>query len=257
MTTTTIAFDIEVAGFPWDEIDEITRGYLLSREHDPQRREAVPERTGLYPGLGKIIAIGMWNLEKDHGLCLLEGKSAEAQEWKRVANADVFRGSEKELLERFWEIVERKRPRLVSFNGRGYDGPILMIRSAQLGLVPSMNLCGNRFKLGNHVDLDAVLTFHGSWRQQYKFDYWCRRFDIESPKGSIDGSQVARAPTARAASRRSANIACATRAPRPSSSRSSSRRSCRCSSSRPGYASAADASIGSATASQSSSLQSM
>lgn len=189
----TIAFDIEVAGFPWDEVDEITRGYLLQRAKSEEEREATPERMALFPGLGKIIAIGMWNLEKDHGLCLLEGKPAEAQEWPRVANADVFRGSEKELLERFWEIVERKRPRLVSFNGRGYDGPILMIRSAQLGIVPSMNLCGNRFKLGNHVDLDAVLTFHGSWRQQYKLDYWCRRFDIESPKGSIDGSQVARA----------------------------------------------------------------
>jgi len=23
-------------------------------------------------------------------------------------------------------------------------------------------------------------------------EYWCRRFDVESPKGSIDGSQVAR-----------------------------------------------------------------
>ena len=27
----------------------------------------------------------------------------------------------------------------------------------------------------------------------YSLDYWCRRFDVESPKGSIDGSQVARA----------------------------------------------------------------
>ena len=56
--TTTIAFDIEVAGFPWEEVDEITRGYLVNREHDPAKRDAIPERTGLYPGLGKIIAIG-------------------------------------------------------------------------------------------------------------------------------------------------------------------------------------------------------
>ena len=40
---TAIAFDIEVAGFPWDEVDEITRGYLLNRERDPSRRDAVPE----------------------------------------------------------------------------------------------------------------------------------------------------------------------------------------------------------------------
>lgn len=188
-----IAFDIEVAGFHWDEVDEITRGYLLQRAKSEEDRAAVPDRTALFPGLGKIIAIGMWNLEKDHGLCLLEGKRAEQQAWTRFKSSDVFRGEEHELLERFWEIVERKRPRLISFNGRYYDGPILMIRSAQLGVKPSLNLCGNRFNLSSHVDLTEVLSFHGAWREQYKLDYWCRRFDIESPKGSIDGSQVARA----------------------------------------------------------------
>jgi len=188
-----IAFDIEVAGFHWDEVDEITRGYLLQRAKTEEDRASAPDRTALYPGLGKIIAIGLWNLDKDHGLCLLEGKPAEQQEWKRVANADVFRGSEKELLESFWEIVERKRPRLISFNGRYYDGPILMLRSAQLGISPSQNLCGNRYNLSTHVDLTEILSFHGAWREQYKLDYWCRRFDIESPKGSIDGSQIARA----------------------------------------------------------------
>jgi hypothetical protein len=188
-----IAFDIEVAGYQWDEVDEITRGYLLQRARSEEERASAPERTALFPGLGKVIAIGMWNLEKDRGLCLLEGKPAEAQEWNRVAHADVFRGSERDLLGRFWEIVERKRPRLISFNGRAYDGPILMIRSAQLGLKTSANLCGNRYNLNTHVDLDEVLRFHGAWREQYKLDYWCRRFDVESPKGSIDGSQIARA----------------------------------------------------------------
>ncbi len=188
-----IAFDIEVAGFHWDEVDEITRGYLLQRAKSEEDRASVPDRTALFPGLGKIIAIGMWNLEKDHGLCLLEGKHADQQAWARVKNSDIHRGEEKELLERFWEIVERKRPRLISFNGRYYDGPILMIRSAQLGVTPSLNLCGNRFNLSAHVDLTEVLSFHGAWREQYKLDYWCRRFDVESPKGSIDGSQVARA----------------------------------------------------------------
>jgi hypothetical protein len=188
-----IAFDIEVAGFPWEEVDEITRGYLLQRARDESERASAPERTALYPGLGKIIAIGMWNLEKDRGLCLLEGKPAPKQEWPRVPGSEVFRGSEVELLEEFWDIVERKRPRLVSFNGRGYDGPILMIRSAQLGVAPSLNLCGNRYRTEDHLDLDELFRFHGSWREQYKLDYWCRRFDVESPKGSIDGSQIARA----------------------------------------------------------------
>lgn len=189
----TIVFDIEVAGFQWDDVDEITRGYLLQRARDERELEATPERTALFPGLGKVIAIGMWNVEKGRGLILLEGDSQPQHEWERVPGSDVVRGNETELLERFWEIVGRKRPRMVSYNGRGYDGPILMIRSSQLGIAPSINLVPNRYMIDSHCDLMDVFCFMGAWRDRYSLDYWCRRFDIESPKGSIDGSQVGRA----------------------------------------------------------------
>ena len=80
----------------------------------------------------------------------------------------------------------------MTFNGRMYDGPILMIRSAQLGIAPTTNLVPNRYQIGSHCDLSEILTFMGAWRERYSLDYWCRRFDVESPKGSIDGSQVGR-----------------------------------------------------------------
>lgn len=188
----TITFDIEVAGFPWEEVDEITRGYLLNRARDEKEQEAVPDRTALYPGLGKIIAIGMWNVEKDHGLMLLEGEVEAQREWEKVQHSDIFRGSETDLLEKFWEVVGRKQPQLVSYNGRGYDGPFLMIRSAQLGVTPSVQLVPYRYDLSGHCDLQDVLGFQGSRRENYSLDYWCRRFDVDSPKGSIDGSQVGR-----------------------------------------------------------------
>src|SRR5687767_3115960 len=188
----TIVFDIEVAGFPWSEVDEITRGYLLARAK-PDDRDAVPERTALYPGLGKVIAIGMWGLENDRGILLLEGPSEEDRDWEKVAHSKIFRGGEGELLRRFWKLVANPRDRLVSYNGRGYDGPILMIRSAQLGIAPSRKLVPYRYDIAEHCDLQDVLSFQGSTRENFKLDYWCRRFDIESPKGSIDGSQVGRA----------------------------------------------------------------
>ncbi len=188
----TIAFDIEVAGFPWEEVDEITRGYLLNRARDAEDRESVPERTALFPGLGKVIAIGMWNVEQDRGLILLEGDVEAQREWERVPHSDVFRGTEEDLLEKFWEIVARKKPQLVSYNGRGYDGPVLMIRSAQLGLKPSVQMVPNRYDVSTHCDLQDVLGFMGARREWYSLDYWCRRFDVDSPKGSIDGSQIGR-----------------------------------------------------------------
>ena len=194
----TFVFDIEVAGFPWEEIDEITRGYLLERSRDSEEREAVRERTALYPGLGKVIAIGLWNVEQDSGMVLLEGEEEGEQGWEKVPHSKIFRGGEAQLLERFWSIVawrdaRRLLPRLVSYNGRGYDGPILSIRSAQLGVTPSRDLVPYRYDISEHCDLLDVLTFQGSTRDRFSLDYWCRRFDIESPKGSIDGSQVGRA----------------------------------------------------------------
>jgi 3'-5' exonuclease len=190
----TIAFDIEVAGFPWAEVDEITRGYLLNRSKSAEEREAIPERTALFPGLGKVIAIGLWMLEEDRGLILLEGSSAPRREWEKVARSQIFRGSEAELLTEFWKVAGfNRRPRLVSYNGRSYDGPMLMVRSAQLGIRPSINLVPYRYDISAHCDLMDVFGFQGGVRDNYSLDYWCRRFDIESPKGSIDGSQVGRA----------------------------------------------------------------
>ena len=194
----TIVFDIEVAGFKWEEVDESTRGYLLEREKDPARRDAVPERLALYPGLGKVIAIGLWLVEADRGLILLEGPEAEEQPWEKVPHSKIYRGSEAQILQRFWEIVGPQEgggplSRLVTFNGRGYDGPVLMVRSAQLEVAPSRQLVPYRYDLSDHCDLFDVLTFQGATRDRYSLDYWCRRFDVESPKGSIDGSQVGRA----------------------------------------------------------------
>lgn len=189
----TISFDIEVAGFPWEEVDEITRGYLLQRAKSPEERDAVPERTALMPGLGKVIAIGLWLVEDDRGLLLLEGKATPRRDWEKVPGSQILRGSESELLEAFWDILRKNRGRVVSFNGRGYDGPVLMVRSAQLGLRPTVNLAGYRYDMSSHADLMEVFNFQGTTRDNYSLDYWCRRFDIESPKGSIDGSQVGRA----------------------------------------------------------------
>jgi hypothetical protein len=191
----TFAYDIEVAGYLWDEVDESTRGYLLNRAKSDKDREAVPERTALYPGLGRIIVIGLWNVHEERGLALVEGEPHEMRDWDKVPGSKIFRGDETALLEKFWETVGPRNgrlPRLVSFNGRGYDGPNLSIRSAQHGVRPSRQLVGPRYTIADHCDLQEVLTFQGATRDLYSLEYWCRRFDVESPKGSIDGSQVGR-----------------------------------------------------------------
>jgi predicted PolB exonuclease-like 3'-5' exonuclease len=68
-----------------------------------------------------------------------------------------------------------------------------MLRSALLGVAPSMNLAGQRFSIDPHCDLSDVLTFHGAigYDRTYGLDYWCRRFGITSPKEEgLEGSLV-------------------------------------------------------------------
>lgn len=192
-----LAFDIEVAGLEWEEIDELTRGYLLERERDEKERVKVPERTALILGLGKVIAIGMWNLSTEAGALLLEGDAtAGLVNYERMPGCKVHRGSEADLLREFWKWVAPARtgaPRLITYNGRAYDFPVLAVRSAMLSVKPSRPLESKPWDRGDHVDLVDVFRFGGSVRETYKLDYWCRRFGIESPKTKLDGSQVGRA----------------------------------------------------------------
>ncbi len=186
----TLVYDIEVAGTPWEDVDAATREYLLAKARDDAERESLPERMALFAGLGKIVAIGIWSVDAGRGLLLLEGEPAAQEPWPRVPDTEIFRGSEADLLRKFWEITSRQNPRFVTYNGRGYDGPVVMVRSAQLGIACLRDLVGNRFDVGAHCDLMDVLSFFGARREHYSLDYWCRRFGVASPKSGLDGSQV-------------------------------------------------------------------
>jgi len=186
---TTYVVDIECIGVPWKSLDEKTHEYLLGRCDSDAEREAIPLRLGLSPGTGRVIVIGMWNVDKGTGGVLVEGRSkgwhdGGPQGYRR------FDGDEKELLEAFWKTVAGPH-RVVTYNGRGFDLPYLMIRSAMLGVAPSRNFVGQRFSIDPHCDLQELLNFFGAVRTTYSLDYWCRRFGITSPKeDGLEGSLV-------------------------------------------------------------------
>jgi DNA polymerase elongation subunit (family B) len=182
--------DIETVGAPWSSLDEKTREYLLGRARTDGEKEAVPRRLGLSPGTGRIIVIGMLNVSNGKGGVFVEGRN---KGWVDSGPEGFVRydGDEKEMLEEFWRMLGSNARRIVTFNGRGFDGPYLMIRSALHGVRPSMNLVGYRFALDPHCDLAEVISFFGATRQNFSLDYWCRRFGITSPKEEgLDGSLV-------------------------------------------------------------------
>jgi len=197
MNRPTIVFDMETVGVDWEGLDDPTRNYLIERARRKMGREGqtggsaeavAKEALGLSPGTGRIVAVGLVNLESDQTALLYEGTEGWIE--SQPGGPRVFRGDEPAILREFWELLGRYG-RVVTYNGRGFDIPYAYIRSALHGLRPSRHLLGNRFSIGEHCDLAEVLTFFGAAQERFSLDYWCRRFGITSPKqDGLDGSQV-------------------------------------------------------------------
>lgn len=187
MAASPLAFDIETVGVGWDNLEPEIQQYLLDRAPTPEEREQVPHRLALNPGTGRIVAIGLWRPEEQRGGVLVEGEDGP---WQPFAQgAQIYRGSEERILREFWRYVRAHAGTLITYNGRSFDGPFLMLRSALLGVAPTRNLVPYRYSFKDHCDLAEVISFFRS-RPLESFDFWCRRFGLPSPKEDMDGSQV-------------------------------------------------------------------
>ena len=183
-----VALDIETVGQDWKSLSPKVRAYLTERVKSTAKRKQVPKRLGLHPATGRIITIAMWDTEADQGHVLLEGRS---REWHDMdTDIKAFCGSEKRLLNEFWRFVKDKASTIITFNGRGFDAPYLMLRSAILGIEPTRNLVPYRYSFQEHCDLMEVLSFWNARFGEGTLDFWCRQFGIQSPKGKFDGSEI-------------------------------------------------------------------
>lgn len=195
MNSTPLAVDIETVGKDWEEFDEETRKYLMNRGRKDKTEAEVIDKLSLNPGTGRIVAIGMWRPEESKGGVLLEEDSDDkvSEEWESLADREmIYRGSEAEILREFWRYVAQSVGRLVTYNGRSFDGPFLTLRSALLGVEPSRSFSPYRYSFSRHCDLAEVISFFGARRME-TLDFWCRQAGIESPKKGLDGSKVGEA----------------------------------------------------------------
>jgi DNA polymerase III epsilon subunit-like protein len=94
---------------------------------------------------------------------------------------EMVPASEEKMLTEFWASVTGFH-RLITFNGRLFDSPFLMLRSALLGIRPSRNLLPYRFSAREHCDLLDQLTFYGAMRK-FTLEAYCRGFGIARPGG--------------------------------------------------------------------------
>lgn len=190
-----IIFDIETCAYPVESLSESQQEYLLryseketQEDKKSQKRDEAIRYLSLYPLTAKVIAIGIYHVEKEKTFVYYENN--EFEEWTNEEKNISFKGlSEKEMIQSFWRIIDYT-DQVITFNGRNFDIPFLMLRSAMLKVRPSKNLMGKRFDSSNHIDLLEQFTFYGLTRK-FNLDFYCHAFGVESPKSKgISGMEV-------------------------------------------------------------------
>jgi uncharacterized protein YprB with RNaseH-like and TPR domain len=150
---------------------------------------------GFSPLTGQIAAIGVFDTDRNQGVVYYQAPDNNESE-TREENFLFKPRTEKEMLENFWTGALSYNE-FVSFNGRSFDVPFLVTRSAVNQVKPTMNLLYDRYNKNTigckHIDLMDQLTFHGVMRRRGSLHLYCRAFGINSPKaGGITGDDVGR-----------------------------------------------------------------
>jgi len=102
----------------------------------------------------QVVAIGYAHLIREQG--------EEGQEFvlKRIASGGEPTSSERDLIHGFFQLIEKRAPQLVSFNGRGFDIPVLKYRAMIYELA-----CPRWFSEGSRYD-----SYDARYSQVYHLD---------------------------------------------------------------------------------------
>jgi DNA polymerase elongation subunit (family B) len=197
-----LVFDIETVGADFDSLDEATQDNLTrwiekeSTNEDDYRiaLEDLKQGLGFSPLTGEIVAIGVLDYHKKQGAVYYQAPGKKIAE--ETENGVVLKQmSEAEMLKKFWELSQ-KYHHFITFNGRQFDAPFLMLRSAIHGIRPTKDLMRARYLYQQsadavHIDLYDQLSFYGSMRRKGTLHLYTRAFGIKSPKeDGVTGDDV-------------------------------------------------------------------
>ncbi len=100
--------------------------------------------------------------------------------------------SEEAIVRTFWQRLERFPGTLVTFNGRGFDLPVLELHALKYGCQAHRYFSGkarNRYAEEGHFDLYDFLTNYGVHRLRGGFNLLAKMIGLPG-KTEIDGSMV-------------------------------------------------------------------
>jgi predicted PolB exonuclease-like 3'-5' exonuclease len=138
----------------------------------------------------KVVAISFLEAE------IIRDGNQEQYILKEIRSGGNISSSEEELVKGFFAHLKKQPPRLVSFNGRSFDLPVLKYRAIKYGIAApwlyksgdKWNSYTSRYSLDWHCDLlEAYSDFGTSAR--VKMNELCAIFNLPGKIG-IDGSMV-------------------------------------------------------------------
>jgi DNA polymerase elongation subunit (family B) len=109
--------------------------------HQDEQRQKWASRCGLSPATGRIACLGIMPYNEPHNV----GVMLDSNEHSILAALDKVLSS--------YDIPVR----IITFSGRGFDLPFLIVRSAAVGFVPSAPLPWRKYS-AEHMDLRDILT---------------------------------------------------------------------------------------------------
>ena len=138
----TLIFDIETVGEDWGSLDDVTKDVLTrwaqktakTKEEFSLLEADIQNGLGFSPLTGFVVAIGVYDLERARGVVYYTGEEGE----RDFEEGDFIykQRSEAAMLKEFWEGAS-KYDTFVTYNGRAFDAPFLMHRSADIRFVRS------------------------------------------------------------------------------------------------------------------------
>jgi DNA polymerase elongation subunit (family B) len=200
--TNKLVIDIETIGEDFDSLDHETKENLtrwIKKDSDSEDEykialEDLKNGLGFSPLTGEIVAIGLLDYYKNEGGVYYQAPGQKNEEIKEDG-ISFKQMTEEEMLRKFWELAERYQV-FITFNGRAFDMPFIIARSAIKGIRPTKDLMRGRYLYQNnpdalHIDLLEQLSFYGATRRKGSLHLWSRAFGIPSPKsGGVTGDDV-------------------------------------------------------------------
>ena len=198
-----LIFDIETVGEDFSALDEttqesLTRWIRKEFQETPEYEAALDDLKngmGFSPLTGEIVAIGVLDYEKNQSAVYFQAPDEDLKEFEEDG-VKYKPMTEAKMLKSFWEGAKHY-DEFVTFNGRQFDAPFMMIRSAVHKIRPTHDLMEGRYlyqqRSCRHIDLQDQMTFYGSLRRKGSLHLWSRAFGIKSPKADgISGDDVSR-----------------------------------------------------------------